>query len=59
VIGFTAARAAGCLTVMIPDLLPPPSADWPVLDSLHIGRGSLLHPPERYRDVVGATHASP
>jgi beta-phosphoglucomutase-like phosphatase (HAD superfamily) len=35
VIGFTAARAAGCITVMIPDLLAPPNAEWPVLDSLH------------------------
>jgi beta-phosphoglucomutase-like phosphatase (HAD superfamily) len=45
VIGFTAARAAGCLTVMIPDLLAPPSADWPVLDSLHMV-AALLHPRE-------------
>jgi len=36
VIGFTAARAAGCIAVMIPDLLAPPQADSPVLASLHI-----------------------
>jgi beta-phosphoglucomutase-like phosphatase (HAD superfamily) len=46
VIGFTAARAAGCITVMIPDLLAPPHADWPVLDSLH-AVAALLHPPVR------------
>jgi HAD superfamily hydrolase (TIGR01509 family) len=41
--GFAAARAAGCVTVMIPDLLAPPEADWPVLDSLH-AVAARLHP---------------
>lgn len=47
VIGFTAARAAGCVAIMIPDLLAPPHADWPVLVSLHAVAARLApHPGE-------------
>src|SRR5262249_41249561 len=45
-IRVTAARAAGCITVMIPDLLAPAPPDWPVLDSLH-AVAALLHPHTR------------
>ncbi len=34
--GFAAARAAGCFTILVPDLISPPADALHVLDSLHI-----------------------